>query len=260
MFPMTALSVRGTRISESPLDDSIFDRNVASEDARRIEDAEIGNAFEGELAAQGEPSILLRPLGDDRLASTPQEGSAPGTRDGAAAGGWTAVPTPSAEAPSAASSIASFPVLASSTAPMPGAASAAQRFRPQEPIDVLDVGGDTFAPLADGYAITDQVVLGFGDDSTRLRKTNRARLVAMARRFDPEREAISVLGCSHGPTGAPNRNKALAIGRADRVRVELIAQGVPADQVIDEGCWSAEHVEGMPGRAAIVSVHRRSPT
>ena len=125
---------------------------------------------------------------------------------------------------------------------------------------MLDVAGETFAALADGYAITEQVVLGFGDDSTRLRKTNRARLVAMAKDFDPEWETISVLGCSHGPTGAPRRNKALAIGRADRVRVELIAQGVPADQVLDEGCWSAEPVEGMPGRATIVSVHRRSPT
>ncbi len=279
VFPMTALSVRGTRISESPLDDSIFDRNVASEDARRIEDAEIGNALEADPsdprgrtapATQGKPSILLPPLDDDLLASTardqdpqdpdPQEAAAPGTPDGAAAGGWSAVPTPSAEAPSSASSIASFPVFAASTASTPGTASAAQRFRPQAPIDVLDVAGDTFAPLADGYAITDQVVLGFGDDSTRLRKTNRARLVAMAKGFDPERETISVLGCSHGPTGAPSRNKALAIGRADRVRVELIAQGVPADQVLDEGCWSAEPVEGMPGRAAIVSVHRRSPT
>ena len=255
VFPMTALSVRGTRISESPLDDSIFDRNVASEEARRIEDAEIGSATGATSAdpsagqgGQDAPWVLLSPLDDGRSSSIPpdegeQEAPMP---DEASPGTFVGAATDSGAPPA-------------STSPS-AAASPTKRFRPPEPIDVLEAGGEAFAPLADRRTIADQVVLGFGDDSTRLRRGNRAELVAMAGRFDPEREMISVLGCSNGPTGEPGRNKALAIGRADRVRVELIAQGVPADRVLDEGCWSAERIEGLPGRAAIVSVHRRTPT
>ena len=40
--------------------------------------------------------------------------------------------------------------------------------------------------------------------------------------FDPERDMFSIVGCSLGPTSIPNGNEALALGRANRVKEELL--------------------------------------
>ncbi len=233
VFPMTALSVRGTRISEEPLDDTIFDRNVASEaDAKKQRDAVLDGP--ASRRTQDGKATGQSILDDETLPDT----------------GWQEVPASASGSGTGGKERSKTPVPTDKSSLDDG-------FQARNLADVLAIGGERFAPLA-GQAIAEQVILTFDDDSTRLSASNQQALLALTKDFDPQQDLISVIGCSHGPTGAPGRNRALAIGRADRVRVELIAQGVNAHKVLDEGCFSAQAKPGMPGRAVVVSVHRRT--
>jgi len=244
VFPMTALSVRGTRISESPLDNAIFDRNVAAEarTAEPMPEQEPGrvDGTDG-VDPPMEPSILLPPLDDNRSQA-----------------GWQEVSDSGGLQNDAVTSRASRPEIPRADPDRPATVPPARGQAPIEwgPQDVLSLGGESFAAVADGYEIEEQEVLMFSDDSTRLRKANRPRLESLVSSFDPATEVITVLGASHGPTGMPGRNRALAIGRADRIRVELLALGLDPDKVIEGGSWSTEKSPGLD-RGVIVSVHRR---
>ena len=96
----------------------------------------------------------------------------------------------------------------------------------------------------------------FPNDSLRMGAANKRRAAELAVAFDPERDVISVLGCSHGRTAIDNGNEVLANGRALRVKEELVLAGIAGERVLEEGCWAGSAHERLPGRGVVVT-HKR---
>ncbi len=113
--------------------------------------------------------------------------------------------------------------------------------------------------LFDGDDGVTKEVLIFANDSVRLGKENKQAVKSLAESFKPESDVFLVLGCSQGITKREEGNQYLAVGRANRVIEELVANGVDADKIFDEGCWGGNHEEkDLPTRGVVITKKRRS--
>ena len=123
--------------------------------------------------------------------------------------------------------------------------------------NVMDLGGSNFASLFVDYADVVERILVFPNDSERLGPDNKSIVAEVAERFDPERDVFSIVGCSLGPTSLPNGNERLALGRANRVKEELVQVGVPSERIVDEGCWAGDSSERFPSRGVVLTLRRQ---
>lgn len=121
-----------------------------------------------------------------------------------------------------------------------------------------DLGESNFADLFDGLAIVNEAILTFENDSVRLGANNKAVVRRFVSGFNPHTDVLSVIGCSNGPTRLAMGQEGLALGRAERVREELLYAGVPQNNILEEGCWAAESFDQrMPRRGVVLTLKRR---
>ena len=124
--------------------------------------------------------------------------------------------------------------------------------------NVFDLNRSNFEELFDDLVIVREKVLTFANDSTRMGNDNKVRLQELIERFQPDSDMISVIGCSLGYTGVAGGQQRLAMGRAERVRDELLHAGIPRGKIFDEGCWGEEAYDSrMPRRGVVVTLKRR---
>ncbi|MEE9321548.1 MAG: hypothetical protein V3U76_13965 [Granulosicoccus sp.] len=100
-------------------------------------------------------------------------------------------------------------------------------------------------------------VMVFPNDSLVMGRSNKKLAQQIVDSFDPGRDVISVVGCSHGPTALNNGNETLANGRSWRVKEEFMLAGIDEELVLEEGCWANTHFEKMPARGVLVTHKRR---
>ncbi len=106
--------------------------------------------------------------------------------------------------------------------------------------------------------IVKEKVLTFANDSTRMGVINKAQVETFIKGFNPGSDVVSIIGCSHGNTSAEGGQEALALGRAARVRDELLFSGIPEQNIRAEGCWAGEHFDGgMPRRGVVITLRRK---
>lgn len=255
VFPMTGLSVKGVEIASEPFDQSIFDRNRASSQEKEQEEQErqsdelllpnrqplSGNNSAAPVLSSRQRSLRERVFGTSE--KVPVVAPAPLTSsstpnvlvEAVPAAEWAAIDQPDTEQPLKRS--AGRPVIKR---------------------NMLNIGQSNFASVTQDYQELSSNVLVFDDDSLRLGADNKAMLGKLAEQFDAQTDLISLIGCSHGPSTRNNGNQYLAIGRANRVKEELIFSGVSAETILDEGCWAPTAQEDLPARGVIVRMLRRS--
>lgn len=231
VFPMTGLSVKGVEIASEPLDQSIFDRNRAASEEQEKQDRQ-------------SDELLLpnrQPLSNDNSAASvlTQRSKSLRERVFGTTEEWV-------EAGQRVDEMSNE----QATAPTSGAL--------QKKRNVLDLGHSNFASITQDYDELSANVLVFGNDSLRLGVDNKETLADLAEQFDPETDVFSVIGCSHGPSANANGNEHLAIGRANRVKEELILADISAENILDEGCWAGTAQDGLPARGVIVRMLRRT--
>ena len=119
--------------------------------------------------------------------------------------------------------------------------------------NLFETGRSNYADLLARYEPLSREVMVFPNDSLHMGETNKRRARELAAAFDPERDVVSVLGCSHGRTALANGNETLANGRSYRVKEELMLAGIAASQVLEEGCWAGTAHDRLPGRGVVVT-------
>jgi len=122
--------------------------------------------------------------------------------------------------------------------------------------NMMDLGDSNFSDTFEAYVNVDEVVMIFPNDSLTMGAVNKALIHDTLQQFDPERDLFAIVGCSLGKTALKNGNEALALGRASRVREELLFSGVPSDRILDEGCWAGEATVKFPSRGVVLT-HKR---
>lgn len=124
--------------------------------------------------------------------------------------------------------------------------------------NVLALGRSNFEEVFVRFDDVQNELLVFGGDSLVLGRANKKTVLEIAGAFNPATDIIGLMGCSHGPTRIENGNELLAIGRANRVKEELIMAQVPASRIFDEGCWAGESKQGLPPRGVLMTLKRRA--
>ena len=132
--------------------------------------------------------------------------------------------------------------------------------------DTSDFGGNMFDSMESSfesiyvdYEVYDTAIIYFDNDSLRLGSAGKKKLEALVDGIDRERDIVSLIGCSLGPTAIENGNEVLARGRSGRVKEELVYSGIPGELVLEEGCWAPSSMEeALPSRAVVVSLKRQS--
>jgi len=122
--------------------------------------------------------------------------------------------------------------------------------------NVRTIMGSNFSEVFAGYEDVQKDILIFPNDSLRLGTENKTLIQQYADGLDPDRDVLSVIGCSHGRSKVKNGNQLLAIGRANRVKEALIFAGLDHKLIFEEGCWDKEHYEAMPARGVVLT-HKR---
>jgi len=145
---------------------------------------------------------------------------------------------------------ATAPVIASA------ARSQAQAIPTAKAPNLFLTGVSRHAGRLSGHRVVRSTVLVFPNDSLRLGLNNKRAAADIVARFDPARDLLSVIGCSHGATALPDGNRRLALGRAERVSDEFQRAGIRADRILDEGCWAGQGHATMPPRGVVVTHHR----
>jgi len=123
--------------------------------------------------------------------------------------------------------------------------------------NMRDIGESNFEATLNDFSLVRETILTFGDDSLRLGDLNKTRVQQFVELFAEESDVFSIIGCSHGPTRRDFGQQGLALGRAKRVRDELLFSGVPKERILDEGCWAEESFdERFPRRGVVLSLLR----
>ena len=118
-------------------------------------------------------------------------------------------------------------------------------------------GHSNFASVFVNYDDVKRVILEFPNDSLYLDEDIRDIIARYANSIRSDEYVISLIGCSHGKSDLNNGNRLLALGRANRVKEELLSVGVKDEQVLDEGCWAPVHFdEKMPRRGVVMTLKR----
>ena len=124
-------------------------------------------------------------------------------------------------------------------------------------INNLYFSDSTFASILDDYEQQESLTVVFPNDSIVMGDENKLLVRRFVERFDESKDVISLIGCSNGPTASDLGNVGLALGRAERVTVELVDLGVPREKILDEGCWAPEgNVKEFPGRGVVMELWR----
>ncbi len=125
--------------------------------------------------------------------------------------------------------------------------------------NVRELGQSNFAETFARLTIVGEVILIFDNDSVRMGAVNKMRVNELVRLFNDATDIFSVIGCSNGATSLAMGQEGLALGRAERVKEELLFAGVPGENILEEGCWAGEpYDERMPRRGVVLSLKRRS--
>ena len=209
-------------------------------------------------------------------ASAPAPGSVPRARAtgarSAASGGtlagastetsrMTLVKLPATKPPGPAPTSHASPSPTAGTAAEPRAAdgpAGARDAAPARKRNMFGLGRSNYAALLGGYDTLRRDVMVFPNDSLHMGADNKRLARDIVAAFDPGRDLLSVIGCSHGPTALVNGNETLAIGRSYRVKEEFMLAGIDADLVLDEGCWAGVAHERLPARGVVVTHRRRT--
>ncbi len=125
--------------------------------------------------------------------------------------------------------------------------------------NVFELGGSNFEDLLAGHNVVQDQSLVFPDDSLRLGPSNKLLVEQIATQFNPDTDMFSLLGCSVGPTALAGGNAALALGRASRVREALLFAGIPAERILDEGCWASDSSDKRLLKRGVVITLNRKP-
>lgn len=128
--------------------------------------------------------------------------------------------------------------------------------RPVTTQNLLILGESNYEDVFSQYPVVTQDVIVFPNDSMNLGRHGKQQVKRLLKDFNSQTDLISVVGCSHGKTRVENGNKALALGRAQRVVDELLAYRVAQDRLFDEGCWAAVVQKTLPSRGVIISLRR----
>jgi len=125
--------------------------------------------------------------------------------------------------------------------------------------NVFETGVSNYAKILSQREEIRKSVLIFDNDSMLIGEQNKFKIRKFVQAFNPDRDLISIIGCSHGSTAIPNGNAILATGRAQRVKEELLYAGVPESKILDEGCWDPKLAsELLPLRGVVLTLNRRS--
>lgn len=123
--------------------------------------------------------------------------------------------------------------------------------------NMRDIGESNFEAALNDFSLVRETILTFGDDSLRLGNLNKSRVQQFVELFAEDSDVFSIIGCSHGPTRRDFGQQGLALGRAQRVRDELMFSGVPEERILDEGCWAEDSFdERFPRRGVVLSLLR----
>ena len=125
--------------------------------------------------------------------------------------------------------------------------------------NVMELQQSNYEDLFADMAFVSEKVLTFANDSTQIGDANKVRLQELVEDFEVESDVFSVVGCSLGQTNRAGGQEELAMGRAMRVREELLYAGIPGDNIVEEGCWADEAFDlRMPRRGVVVTLKRRA--
>ena len=134
---------------------------------------------------------------------------------------------------------------------------AAATLDPARKQNMYETGHSNFASVFVNYDDVKRVILEFPNDSLYLGEDIRGIIARYANSIRSDEDVISLIGCSHGKSDLNNGNSLLALGRANRVKEELLSVGVKDEQVLDEGCWAPVHFdEKMPRRGVVMTLKR----
>ncbi len=161
---------------------------------------------------------------------------------------------PSGARASASTAVPATAVVARAVPVTPPRKSAA----PAPRANMYETRRSAFEPILARYETVSRSVMVFGNDSLVMGADNKRDARQLARRFDPATDIVSLIGCSHGRTALDNGNETLALGRAARVKEELLLAGLAPELVLDEGCWAGTHFDKMPARGVVVTHKRRA--
>ena len=128
---------------------------------------------------------------------------------------------------------------------------------PAKKQNMYETGHSNFSSVFVNYDDVKRVILEFPNDSLYLDEDIRDIIARYANSIRSDEDVISLIGCSHGKSDLNNGNSLLALGRANRVKEELLSVGVKDEQVLDEGCWAPVHFdEKMPRRGVVMTLKR----
>jgi len=110
--------------------------------------------------------------------------------------------------------------------------------------------------------IVDESLLTFDDSSLVLGDVNKRQVRQFIANFNPRSDVFSVFGCSSDLVGPDVvEPRAIGLGRAERVRSELLYAGVPSNRIYTEGCGTEDSTAEqplVPPRAVLLTLKRRS--
>lgn len=111
-------------------------------------------------------------------------------------------------------------------------------------------------PLKGKKLHIDQVLV-FQNDNLRLGPVNKARVKELVTLFDAETDAIALVGCSNSKFALDDdQSYQMALSRAERVREELITQGIPESLILGEGCWGTVQRDDFPATGVVITLYR----
>ncbi|MBX2835333.1 MAG: hypothetical protein KTR35_00680 [Gammaproteobacteria bacterium] len=258
LFPITGMSVVGVALSSEPLDDSIFDYNrwnerdlLAQGDLDKIENTQRsgGPDFDPNISQDA------RVVDIESMDKIKENISSPPSTAEVAKHKLT-------ESILTENHSENWQAVAADPVPLNEGADLSKSSNSQSDMgwarnqNMSEIGQSNFTEFLTEYAVLSESILLFPHDSLRLGRANKIFLRNWAKLFDAKTDLISVIGCSHGNSDLHNGNRFLSVGRANRVKEELIVVGVPPENVLDEGCWTTSHQDAHPRRGVIIT-HRR---
>ncbi len=251
VFPMTALSVIGTTISSEPLDQSIFDRNLALEAEADVAGDRVfargaptvDSAREAPRREQSPP--LLEPLGD--VVNEPDEWRA--TREPPSSGGTHQ------RLPSRVGGTAGASSTATRLTPATASVATDNTTGPEPSSDLIRESDHGPYLSTRQQTVVRRIVLNLDKEASSISDSERTALQQFAQGFDASRQRVILLHCS--PDHPPPAGNLLAVPGtgADEVRGALLAAGIPANRLIHERCLAHETASTLSDHALVVSLH-----
>lgn len=98
----------------------------------------------------------------------------------------------------------------------------------------------------------------FSGQSLTLGAQNKRAIRTLLMQFDTTADHLVITGCSHGQSLLWDGTESASLARQQRITNELLAHGIPHEQLLERGCFPAEYdAELQPG---MVIIAHRKPT